>query len=84
MEIDQFMAGERLRLRGEDKVPDMRDALAFTHAHVDLAGRSIHAYFARLLEERRVEGIFATHLQDRVLDVRIRNNRGTGDFGLLA
>ena len=62
----------------------MRDGLAFAHAHVDLAGGGVHADLAGFFEEWRLEGVFATHLQDGVLDVGVGNHGRTGDLGFFA
>ena len=84
MEVDELVARERLGLGGEHEVADMRDGLAFAHAHVDLAGRGVHADLAGFLEERGLEGFFAAHLQDGVLDVRVGDDGGAGDLGFFA
>ena len=84
VEVDELVAGERLGLGGEHEVADVRDGLAFAHAHVDLAGRGVHADLAGFLEERRLEGVFAAHLEDGVLDVGVGDDGRAGDFGFLA
>ena len=84
MQVDELFRGEFRRVGREDEIADARERFAFANAHVDLAGRGVHAHGFRFREKIRGNGSGLEQFLDGVADVRVGEHRAAGDFRRLA
>ena len=84
MQIDKLFAGKFRRGGREHEIADVRERFALAHAHVNLAGRRVHAHGFGFGEKIRGNGARVEHRFDGVANVCVREHGAARDFDAFA